>query len=312
MSCKPLKEAEVIELEPGESSKELGIVDNIWHTLTEFGAGKSTLIINLGGGVVSDAGGFAASVYKRGVDFIHVPTSLLAMADASVGGKNGVNFSGIKNHIGTIVQPKAVFINTNFLATLPLRHLINGFAEILKIALIADKKFFDQISSVVIDSDFNDKAIIEKAIRLKDGVVKKDPSEKKLRKILNFGHTIGHALESLYLTKTNPFLHGEAIAVGMAIETYLSFLLKRISKKEMEMVIKTITLNFDLPAMDENDLPEFYAYLKQDKKHKGVSMFFALLRGIGKCDPEVLVTISQVEKAILFYNSNIANATPVQ
>ncbi|MCE3229703.1 MAG: aroB [Bacteroidetes bacterium] len=312
MSCKPLKEAEVIELEPGEDSKELNVIANIWQTLTEFGADKSTLIVNLGGGVVSDAGGFAASTYKRGVDFVNVPTSLLAMADASVGGKNGINFSGLKNHIGTILQPKAVFINTGFLNTLPHRHVTNGFAEILKMALICDKKFFSKLSSVVITADFNDKSIIEQSVKLKAAVVKKDPAEKKFRKILNFGHTVGHALESLYLTKTNPLLHGEAIAVGMAIETYLSFLLKRITKKEMVQIINTITLNFDLPIIDENDLPVFYLYLKQDKKHRGGALMFALLKGMGKCDPEVPVTITQLEKAISYYNSDISNAAPIQ
>lgn len=312
MSCKALKDAEVIELEPGEVSKDLTVVAHIWETLTELGADKSALIINLGGGVISDIGGFAASVYKRGIDFIHIPTSLLAIADASVGGKNGINFSGIKNHIGTITQPKAVFVNTGFLKTLPLRHLVNGYSEILKVALICDKKFFDRLSSLIITSAFNDKTIIEHSIKLKSVIVKKDPSEKKLRKILNFGHTIGHALESLYLKKQDPLLHGEAIAIGMAIETSLSFLLKRITKKELDQVIHVISLNFDLPLIEKQDLALFFGYLKQDKKHRNNVLIFALLKGIGKCDPEVKVTSVQIEKAITFYNSNIANAAPVQ
>jgi 3-dehydroquinate synthase len=312
MTCKTLKEAEVIELEPGEDSKEISIVANIWETLTELGADKSALIVNLGGGVISDIGGFAASTYKRGVDFINIPTSLLAMADASVGGKNGVNFSGIKNHIGTITQPKAVFINTGFLTTLSLRHLTNGYAEILKMALISDKVFFKRLTSLIVTPGLNDKKIIERAVRLKSEIVRKDPSEKKLRKILNFGHTVGHALESLYLGKTNPLLHGKAIAIGMAIETYLSFSLKRLSKKEMDLVIDTISLNFDLPLLEETDLPAFYSYLKHDKKHKNNILRFALLKGIGKCEPEVTVTMPQLEKAITFYNSNIANAAAIQ
>ncbi len=309
LNCKQLKKSEIIELEPGEDSKELDVVNHIWQTLTDFGADKNCLIINLGGGVVSDIGGFAASTFKRGIDFINIPTTLLSMADASVGGKTGINFSGIKNHIGTITQPKAVFVNVDFLKTLPYGHLVNGFAEILKAGLIKDKKFFNAISNITIDNSFNDLNILKKSIELKSIIVKKDPSEKGLRKILNFGHTVGHAVESLFMRKSESLFHGEAVAIGMAIESYLSLLLKRLTKSEFDQIIYCLKLNFDFPLINEKDQSDFYKYFNQDKKHKNKQYQLALLKGIGNCDYDVAITQAQLKKSILFYNSKIANAS---
>jgi len=311
LKCPLLKDAEIIELEPGEESKDLNIINNIWQTLTEYGADKKSLVINLGGGVVSDIGGFAASTFKRGIDFINIPTTLLAMADASIGGKTGINFGGIKNHIGTITQPKGVFINTGFLNTLPLDHLKNGFAEIIKIALIKDKSLFKQISGLTIEKSFDHPDVIKRSVQLKNLIVKKDPQEKGLRKILNFGHTAGHALESLFLEKPEPLLHGEAIAIGMAIESYLCLMLKRINAKEFDSVIKCLNLNFQFPVIQKNDLETFYRYFKQDKKHSGNVFRLALLKGIGNCDHDVKITAAQLYKAISYYNLNIANASAV-
>ncbi len=309
LSCPQLKSAEIIELEPGEETKEISIVNLIWQSLTDYGADKKSVVINLGGGVVSDVGGFAASTFKRGIDFINVPTTLLSIADASVGGKTGINFSNIKNHIGTITQPKGVFINTGFLKTLSYGHLVNGFAEIVKIALIKDKTFFKRISGIAVDNSFKSLDIIKKSIQLKNAIVKKDPNEKGLRKVLNFGHTVGHAIESLFLEKPQPLLHGEAVAVGMAIESYLCLLLKRISIPEFDQIISCIKLNFEFPQIENKDIPTFFKYFKQDKKHQNNTYRLALLKGIGNCDYDVKVTQAQLEKGILFYNSKIANAS---
>jgi 3-dehydroquinate synthase len=309
LSCPVLKEAEIIELEPGEASKELDIVNNIWQTLTEFGADKKSLVINLGGGVVSDIGGFAASTFKRGINFVNVPTTLLSMADASVGGKTGINFSGIKNHIGTITQPKAVFVNTGFLKTLPYGHLVNGFAEILKIALIKDQVFFNHITNLTIDNSFNDIKIIKRSIELKSAIVKKDPEEKGLRKILNFGHTVGHAVESLFMETQKPLFHGEAVAVGMAIESYLCLLLKRITKTQFDKIIFSLKLNFEFPIIGKKELSEFYRFFKQDKKHTNDRYLLALLKGIGNCDYDVKISNVLLEKSVTYYNSNIADAS---
>ena len=309
LSCKLLKDAEIIEIESGESSKSIEIVTHCWQTLLENNADKNTLLINLGGGVVSDLGGFIAATYKRGIDFVNIPTTLLAMADASVGGKTGIDFGSIKNSIGVITQPKGVFVYTGFLKTLPYRHMVNGFTEILKIALILDKTFFNKISTKIIDNSFDDTAIITKSIELKNSIVKTDPNEKGIRKILNFGHTVGHAIESLFLQKQNSLLHGEAIAIGLAIESYLSFLLKRISKEEFDKIIFCLKLHFEFPAIELGDLANFYNYLKHDKKHKNNQHQLSLLKGIGNCDIDVKVSQVQLQKAIVFYNSKIADAS---
>jgi 3-dehydroquinate synthase len=305
--CPSLKTAHIIELEPGEESKDLTVAQHVWQTLTESEADKKSLLINLGGGVVSDAGGFIASVYKRGIDFINIPTSLLAIADASVGGKTGINFLEVKNILGTITQPKGVFIDSVFLKTLPEEHLLSGFAEIVKIALIADKEFFNRIKEIRLDHSFANTGIIKKCVALKEKVVNKDPEENGLRKILNFGHTVGHAVESLSFHKNKPLLHGEAVAIGMAIESYISLLQKRISLQEFKSILNCLSLHFIFPRISDKE--NFMKFFKQDKKHKGGTYRLALLKGIGKCDFDVIVKEPQLMKAIHFYNDSIAGET---
>ncbi|MEI8137557.1 MAG: 3-dehydroquinate synthase family protein, partial [Bacteroidota bacterium] len=233
-NCPKLLEAHIIELESGEASKSIEFSAHIWQTLIENKADKNSLIINLGGGVVSDLGGFCASTYKRGIDFINIPTTLLSMADASLGGKTGINFNGLKNSIGTFAQPKGVFINPDFLKTLPNRHYKNGLTEIFKIALICDKKFWNELKTLEINSA--SEQIISKSVSLKNKIVLKDPFDKGLRKTLNFGHTIGHAIESLLLATNKELLHGEAIVIGILVESHLSFQKKLLSKKELDEV----------------------------------------------------------------------------
>jgi 3-dehydroquinate synthase len=311
-TCKILSKAEIIELEPGEANKELPIVAGIWQTLTQYGADKKSLVINLGGGTVSDTGGFAASTFKRGIDYINVPTTLLAMVDASVGGKTGINFENIKNHIGTITQPKGVFINAAFLNTLPFAQIASGYAEVIKTALIADKKLFQQIRDLNIGASFPVKSIIQKSVQLKNAIIKKDPEEKGLRKILNFGHSAGHAIESLYMNRTAPMFHGEAVAIGMAIESHISLLRKKLTQKEFSDIVNCLSLNFRLPLLEEKDEEKFFAFLKQDKKNQGKDFHFALLHHIGKCEPSVKISEAQVKKSLQYYNQFLANAPALQ
>jgi 3-dehydroquinate synthase len=307
-SCPILEEAEIIELEPGEESKDISVITSIWETLAELGADKKSLVINLGGGVICDAGGFAAATFKRGVDFINIPTSLLAMADASIGGKNGINLKGIKNTIGTITQPNFVFVDPVFLETLPPEHLINGYAEIVKIALVCNKRFFNALSSLKLDGSFQNQEIVLESIRLKSQVVKKDPFDKGYRKILNFGHTIGHAVESLSMEKGKPLFHGSAVAIGMTIESHICLALKRITLKEFESILAALRMNFSFPVIEENDLSTLFRYMDQDKKNSGNNYMAALLKRIGKCDPAVKMLKAQVERSIKYYNNHIANA----
>ena len=187
-SCSLLKDAHIIEIESGEASKSLEFCAHIWQTLIENKADKNSLIINLGGGVVSDLGGFCASTYKRGIDFINIPTTLLSMADASVGGKTGIDFAGLKNSIGTFAQPTGVFINPHFLETLSKRHFQNGLAEVFKIALTCDKIFWNELKTL--DLEENKEQVVTKSIVLKNKIVLKDPFDKGIRKILNFGQSL--------------------------------------------------------------------------------------------------------------------------
>jgi 3-dehydroquinate synthase len=302
-SCKALKDAEIIELEPGEESKDLNIIHHIWQTLTEFGCTRQSLVINLGGGVVSDIGGFAASTFKRGVGFINLPTTLLAMADASVGGKTGINFNGIKNHIGTITQPEAIFIYTPFLNTLPQNELQSGFAEIIKSALIKDKAFFFELlkQNTVVFSE----SVISKAIAIKYEIVKKDPQEKTVRKLLNFGHTYGHALESVFMTKEKPLLHGQAVGIGMMLEVYLSYLKKFISKEAAFTIIAYLKSIYSIPVLNEKDWQQVNHYLTQDKKRMDKRLMFVLLKQVGKGEMNVFVTPAMLKKAEQFYNSEL-------
>ena len=308
-SCTILKNAEVIELESGEASKDIEIASHIWQTLIELKADKKTLIINLGGGVVSDLGGFVASVYKRGIAFINIPTSLLAMADASVGGKTGIDFSSVKNVIGTITQPKGVFINFDFLSTLPERHINNGLAEVYKMALISDAKFWKKLSSQSKPKELE--KWITKSVILKNTIVKKDPLEKNIRKALNFGHTVGHAIESVLLGTKNELLHGEAIVSGILAEAWLSYQKKLITKTELNTIVEVLTRTFKCTKLNTSDFEAIIAMAEQDKKNtstgsvtkKKNEIRCVLLNGIGNYKIDVAITSTQIKKSLEFYNS---------
>lgn len=301
--CKPLEKAEIIEIESGENSKNITLCSQIWQTLIDFNADKNGLIINLGGGVVSDLGGFIASTYKRGIDFVNIPTSMLAMADASVGGKNGIDLGGIKNSIGTITQPKGVFVFTEFLESLPQDHFDNGLAEIYKIALISDKLFWKKLSA---QKGFKSvEEIIQKSISLKNAIVKKDPFEKNIRKALNFGHTIGHAIESSLLGTKNELLHGEAILIGMICESMISMQKKLISKNEFLEILNTLLSRFIFsPIPDSANEAILKALLNDKKTNKGIIQC-SLLNGVGKCKINVPVNLKHVKDSLELYNSII-------
>ena len=216
---------DVIEIGIGEVNKNIETVCDVWKSLLDLGLDRNSVIINLGGGVVTDLGGFAASTFNRGIDFINVPTTLLSQVDASVGAKTGIDFEGSKNQIGTFTNPKAVFIYEEFLNTLPPKEKLSGFAEVIKHALICDKVYWQQISSNGLYDNQNLATLIERSITIKQQIVQQDPLEQNIRKLLNFGHTIGHALESFSLQNDDtPLLHGECVAVGMICEAYIYYL----------------------------------------------------------------------------------------
>ena len=267
-------DAILIEIPSGEEHKNLENCQLIWNELSTHHFDRNSLLINLGGGVIGDMGGFAASTYKRGIDFIQIPTSLLAMADASIGGKLGIDFAYLKNQIGLFNNPKAVLINPFFLNSLPKNQLLSGFAEVVKHALITDKYFWKEIKKTPLEK-MNWKSIIYQSLMIKNDIVTQDPLEKGERKKLNFGHTFGHAIESFYLEQGKPILHGEAISLGMILESNLS----KINKEEKQEISSFMSNTFSIPK--KPPLRALLEWMKSDKKNIKEKINITLLNGIG-------------------------------
>ena len=299
------KTIEIIEIEAGEEQKNIETCVEIWKILTELGGDRKSVIINLGGGVITDIGGFVASTFKRGIDFINIPTSLLAMVDASVGGKNGVDLGNLKNQIGVINVPKMVIIDTEFLSSLPQNEMRSGLAEMLKHGLIYDKNYWEKfidLSKIDI-SDLD--TLIYRSVEIKNEIVSQDLTENGIRKALNFGHTLGHAIESYFLENNSKktLLHGEAIAVGMILESYLSYKKELISKKDLEHIKTTILSYFDKVVFDENDINPILELLIHDKKNEYGKVQFCLLNSIGKAIFNQEVDNELILNAFEYYKS---------
>jgi 3-dehydroquinate synthase len=300
-----LLDIEIIEIESGEINKTIDTCVGVWNTLSDFDADRKSLLINLGGGVITDLGGFVASTFKRGISFINVPTSLLAMVDASVGGKTGVDLGTIKNQIGVINNPEMVLINTSFLTTLPKNHIDSGKAEMFKHGLINSESYWNKFNDTQnLKQDELDNLIYESVI-IKKEIVDKDPFEKGLRKSLNFGHTLGHAIESYFLSNESKttLLHGEAIALGMILECYISSKLLDFPINSCLDVKKLMLHTYkkvDILDMDINPIIEL---LKYDKKNEHGNINFVLLEAIGKPKLDCLVDDNLIHESFKFYNS---------
>jgi 3-dehydroquinate synthase len=274
--------AEVMLIPAGEENKVIDICIQVWEALSDYEIGRKDLIINLGGGLVTDMGGFIASIFKRGVDFIHVPTTLLGMVDASIGGKNGVDLDSYKNQLGVIQMPKAIYVDTSFLETLEDEEIVNGLAEMLKHALISDKDLWEELKEIDDLSDLYTEELLSEVISIKLNVVNEDPTEKNKRKILNFGHTIGHALEGHFLFK-NPISHGHAVAMGMIAESYISFKMNLLSEEEFKDIANTILQWFPIPSIQMDDIDNIVSLLYNDKKNHSGKIQTCLLEAIGSC-----------------------------
>jgi len=298
-----LKGAKVMVISAGEKHKTLSTLSACWNFLLAHGADRHSLLICLGGGVVCDMGGFAASTFKRGIHFIHVPTTLLAMADASVGGKTGIDFKGYKNIIGTITQPQGVFVYEGFLKTLVKRQLHNGLAEIVKAGLIGDVKLWRKFAPLKKLPVKNLGPLIKASVKVKNEIVIKDPNEKKLRKVLNFGHTAGHAIESYYLKKGKDLLHGEAIAMGMCVELCLGKILKHTDAKNALKIVLFFRKNYRLKRFSKEEVKAFINLMKQDKKNQSGRMGFALIQRPGKAIVNAYATVGEVEQSFNLYNN---------
>ncbi len=291
---------DLIEVTPGEENKNIDFCIGIWRMLLDFGAERNSVLINLGGGVITDMGGFAASTFKRGIDFVQVPTTLLSQVDASVGGKTGIDMDNVKNIIGTFTQPKAVFIHTEFLKTLDEREICSGFAEVIKHGLIYDRSLFDTVKKAS-PSGLTEE-IIYRSVEIKNEVVKEDPFEKGLRKILNFGHTIGHAVESYSLSHDKtPLLHGEAIAIGFICEAYLSFKKNHLSESDLNETVGAIKSVYPGYNLKKESYPALLEIMKNDKKNNAGQISFSLLSEIGKCRFDKFCTEEEIFESLDFY-----------
>jgi 3-dehydroquinate synthase len=309
LHCRPILE-EAIELpfkkiliSAGEQFKNIETCTKIWQFLLDNVADRNALLINLGGGVIGDMGGFCAVTYKRGIDFVQIPTTLLSMVDASVGGKLGIDFGHVKNSIGAFQNPIANCIYDGFLKTLPFRELRSGFAEIIKHALISDKNYWEEIKKIdkLSDENIDWQRIIKKSTALKTSIVEKDPQENGLRKILNFGHSIGHALESLSLETAHPLLHGEAVAIGMICEAYYSNKLLSLSEAELKEITYLMTSQYPYRPLDFFNVEKFESLLMNDKKNRG-GVSFSLLNGIGDAVFDAQVPRELIYEGLEFYS----------
>jgi 3-dehydroquinate synthase len=298
------EEVKIAEIPAGEHFKTLAVCQQIWQQMLEAKLDRKALVVNLGGGVIGDIGGFCAATWKRGVDFVQVPTTLLAMTDAAIGGKLGIDFQGVKNTIGVFRNPSAVFVDPVFLKTLPERELRSGFAEVIKHAFIANSTTDFQIRPALRDFDgigspsYNDwLETLRDSIAVKVRVVQEDPLENGLRAILNFGHSIGHALESYFLKTKEPLTHGEAVAIGMICESQIGNL------EKLEGAIEVIKKHFPHRPIPESAFPEIWNLMQQDKKNAAGKVRMAV-----PGEEPFSMRISEpnreeIERSLLFYNS---------
>lgn len=293
---------DLIETDPGEENKNIDFCIGIWKTLLDFDADRKCLMVNLGGGVITDMGGFVASTYKRGIDFINIPTTLLSQVDASVGGKTGIDVDNVKNMVGTFTLPQAVFIETAFLKTLSERELLSGFAEMIKHGLIVDRNYYNELKN----SDYlNIEAqAIYRSVEIKNEVVTEDPQEKGLRKILNFGHTIGHAVETYSLINDKKSLtHGEAIAIGMICEAFLSQKNNTLNADDLNDVTTYISNLYPAYHIRTDSFTKLMEFMQSDKKNENGQIMFSLLSSIGKCDYNCRVSESDILDSFAYFNT---------
>lgn len=300
--CEPLKKAKHIVIGSTDTNKNVESLVKIWKELSDGKATRQSLLINLGGGMVTDIGGFAAATFKRGIRFFNVPTTLLAMVDAAVGGKTGINFNGLKNEIGAFQEASAVVISTAFLRSLDSPNLYSGFGEMLKHSLLENRKIWaDHLRFNLAHPDFTHlQQLVEQSIQCKSHIVEEDPHESGIRKALNLGHTIGHAFESLSLLQARPILHGYAVAWGLVCEIYLSVIHAGFPVDEMRQTVAFIRQNYGTFAFSCKDYEQLYSLMQHDKKNANGQINFTLLGGIGDIRINQHLTQEQVFESFDF------------
>ncbi len=296
---------EVIEIESGEVNKNINTCVNLWNVLTELGVDRKSLLINLGGGVITDMGGFVASTFKRGIKFINIPTTLLSMVDASVGGKTGIDLGVLKNQVGVFSNPEMILIDTQFLTTLSEREMISGMAEIIKYGLTYDIKLWNEIGGFKNLNYSELTEIVYRSIEIKNEVVKKDPREQGIRKILNYGHTLGHAIESYHLESEDKetLTHGEAIAIGMIAEAYISHKLLGFPQEILNDVKQNIKSIYGDVVIDKKEYAPIIDLLKHDKKNTNGNVNFVLLNNLADYKLNCLVPEELLIESLDYYQS---------
>ncbi|OOQ60873.1 3-dehydroquinate synthase [Mucilaginibacter pedocola] len=293
---------DLIEINAGEESKNIDFCVGVWKMLIDFGADRKALMINLGGGVITDLGGFVASTYKRGIDFVQIPTTLLSQVDASVGGKTGVDLDSIKNIIGTFTQPKAVFMAAEFFKTLPDRQILSGLAEMLKHGLICDAAYWDKLKTS--DLSLPSLELVHRSVEIKNEVVTEDPHEHGIRKALNFGHTIGHAVETYsMLHDSDPLTHGEAIAVGMVCEAWLSNKKAGLSDAELAEIVEVFGKLYPKHKIADDSYPALFTLMQKDKKNQGNKINCTLLTRIGQFSIDNICTEDELCDSLRYYTT---------
>jgi 3-dehydroquinate synthase len=296
----------VFTLPAGEDTKKLKQLENVWKWLMESGASRNSMLVNLGGGVISDIGGFAAATFNRGMRYINIPTSLVGQVDAGIGGKTGINVDGIKNQAGLFYNPIAVFILPQFLETLPQSHFRSGFAEIVKCAALSGKASWNRAKKFSLPGNDMLLTLIDETVNFKCSVVAGDPLDTSSRKVLNFGHTVGHSLESFYLGHGNKdYLHGDAVAAGMICEAYVSARLTGLPEEDLEEITSLVVSVFQPGGIESPDYEKIISLIEHDKKQTGAGICYSLLEEIGKPVTGILVNREILIESFNFYNTRV-------
>lgn len=300
---KALKNSTPIIIKATDTHKNLDTLSQVWQALSNGGATRHSLMINLGGGMVTDLGGFAASTFKRGIDFINIPTTLLAMVDASVGGKTGINFGGLKNEIGVFSDSRFVIINTQFLDTLDHDNICSGYAEMLKHGLISDERTWAELVTFDLDNpDLSQlQCMVAESIKVKERIVEADPHEHGIRKALNLGHTMGHAFESFAMRRGTPILHGYAVAYGLISELYMSARKTAFPTDRMHQTVRFIRENYGTINITCDDYPTLIELMRHDKKNTSGIINFTLLGNVGDIRINQTATEEEIKEALDFF-----------
>jgi len=299
-----MRKAQTVTVKAGDMNKNIESLSHIWRKLGDNGCSRHSLIVNVGGGVVTDMGAFAAATFKRGVRFVNIPTTLLGAVDAAVGGKTGINFNGLKNEVGVFAQAISVIISTTFFDTLPHQELLSGYAEMLKHGLLSNAKSYNALLGYIIAESDPDRllTLLEESVKVKASIVSQDPTEQGIRKALNLGHTAGHAFESYALSKQSPIPHGYAVAWGLVVELVLSHLQQGFSSSELYKYANYVLENYGAYTISCDDYDELLRLMHHDKKNTDATAInFTLLRDIGDPVIDTLVDDEQVRTALDIY-----------